>query len=110
VLDLLGAGDQFGGCEVESGGEASEAGVAGVALAGLDIADPALVQAGVVGEHLLRALDFVAACLDGEAESLLERWGVGHSGSLPGPDPGSNDIRVDFCLTIGYSRARPDSN
>ena len=46
ALDLLSAGDQLGGTEVEAGGQAAQAGIAGVALAGLDVTDPALMEFG----------------------------------------------------------------
>jgi len=100
-LDLLGAGQQLGGSEIESCGEASEAAVAGISLAGLDIADPALVQFGVVVELLLGQPEFFAAGLDGETEGELKGRGCGHGASFSALAPRHNDIAVDLCLTFG---------
>jgi len=94
-LDLLGPRQQLGGAEPEPCRQSSEARVAGVALAGLDVTDPALVQAGVVGERLLGDPALHAAGLDGEAEGRLEGWGGGHAASLPAARSRSNDIAVD---------------
>jgi hypothetical protein len=100
-LDLLGAGQQLGGREVESCGQTSEAADARVALAGLDVGDPALVQFGVVVELLLGEPEFFAAGLDGEAEGGLESRGGRHGASFSAQAPRHNDIAVDLCLTFG---------
>jgi hypothetical protein len=82
-LDLLGAGQQLGGCEVESYDETTQAAVARISLASLDVGDPALMQAGVIGDGLLGAPEFFAPGLDGEAKGELKGWGGGHEGQPP---------------------------
>jgi hypothetical protein len=99
-LDLLGTGQQLRGGEIQTRREASEAGVAGVTLAGLDVGDPALVQVSVVGELLLGEIKLAAAGLDGQAEGVLEGWGCGHAASVAACQRWSNDIAVDLCLTF----------
>lgn len=101
LLGLLGACDELGGFEAQAPGEAAQAGVAGVALAGLDVGDPALVQPGVIGELLLGDTEFGAAGLDGQAKGTLRRRG-GHPASLPARPARLNDIAVDLALTIRY--------
>jgi len=94
-LDLLSAGEQLRGGEVESGSQTPEAGVAGVALAGLDVAEPSLVQVGLVGELLLGEPELLTAGFDGQTEGGLKGGRSGHWASLPAARPQHNDIRVD---------------
>jgi hypothetical protein len=85
-LDLLGQSEQLRGGQFQPGGQAPEACVAGVALARLDVADPSLVQVGVVGELLLGQPELFAAGFDGEGESGLEgRQGRCRVGGRPLP-------------------------
>jgi hypothetical protein len=82
-LDLLGAGDQLGGGEVERCGQASEARIARVALVALDVGDPTLVQIGGVVELFLGQAKLLMEGFDGFAEGDLEgRW-PGMSGACP---------------------------
>jgi hypothetical protein len=94
--DPLGAGNQLGGGEIEGGGQSPHTFVAGVALAGLDVGYPALVQPGVVSKLLLGQAEFLSAGFDGGSESALRGGGGWHPASLSVPALQLNDIAVDI--------------
>ena len=77
-LDAFGAGDQLGGAEVESGGEAAQAGVARIAVAVLYVGDPALVEVGAQRELLLCKTQLRTTLGDGAAKRALSGWGPRH--------------------------------
>jgi hypothetical protein len=98
-LDPLRQREQLGCWEVETGRQAPEARVVRVALAGLNVRDPALVQVGAVGQLLLSQPELLAAGFDREAQGELEA-GRRHGASLPAWSLRHNDIAVESAMTF----------
>lgn len=95
-LKLLGARDEIRSCQAKAAGKPVQAAVARVALTGLHVGEPPLMQAGVVRELLLRQAKLFPASPGRKSEGMLRRSRRRHARRLAFVRDGRNDIRVDI--------------